>query len=619
MRGRLRILGSVGIWFIIWLIVAGSASAQLPGQGNTAQTFTESCATCHGNSAVKSAPDVATLRQMTPESIYAALTSGAMRVQAQNLSDDVKRALTVYLAGREPGVAQLADAKAMTNHCASNPPIDLSGASAANGEWNGWGVDMMNTRYQPGGLSASQVPQLKLKWAFGFPGATVVYSQPSVAGGRIFVGLDTGYVYSLDAATGCVYWSFAAQAGVRSAISVGAIRSATQSTTGAQSSAKYAAYFGDIRGNVYAVNAETGALLWKVSVDGHPIARITGAPKFYDGRLYVPVASMEEGAGGSPSYQCCTFRGSVVALDASTGSMIWKTYTITGPLNPTRKNSKGTQLWGPSGGGVWDSPTIDPAHGAIYIGTGDAYSPPAPATTDAIMAIDMKSGKVLWSMQDTPNDSWIAACWPPNISENCPNPLGPDYDFGSSPILRTLPDGHRLLIVAQKSGTIWAHDPDDRGALKWKAPLAPKPATDQGETVWGGAADEQAAYFGLNSGGVVALGLTDGSKKWFAPLQPAAGLETHHGQGGPVSAIPGVVFSGGWDGVIRALSTDDGRILWQYNTVKSFETVNGVPAKGGSMGAAGPILAGGMLLVPSGYIGVQNGMPGNVLLAFSPQ
>jgi polyvinyl alcohol dehydrogenase (cytochrome) len=235
------------------------------------------------------------------------------------------------------------------------------------------------------------------------------------------------------------------------------------------------------------------------------------------------------------------------------------------------------------------------------------------------MALDMDSGKVLWTVQDTPNDAWIAACWPPNISDNCPSPLGPDYDFGASPILRTLPDGHRLLIAGQKSGTVWAHDPDDGGTLKWKIALAPTPATDQGEIVWGGAADGQAAYFGLNSGGVVALGLTDGSKKWFAPLPSAPGLEKHHAQSGPLSVIPGVVFSGGWDGVIRALSTDDGRVLWQYDTVKTFETVNGVPAKGGSMGAAGPIVAGGMLFVPSGYVGVQNGMPGNVLLAFSPQ
>jgi len=606
MARRLAIIAAIGTWFV----APGLASAQLRTQGSTAGTFTESCAICHGNPSVERAPAVATLRQMTPESIYAALTTGSMRAQAASLSDDVKHALTVYLAGRPPGIAELADAKTMPNHCSSNPPIDLSSSPA----WNGWGADTMNSRSQPAataGISASQVPQLKLKWAFGFPAATVVYSPPSVAGGRVFVGIDTGYIYSIDAASGCVYWSFAAQAGVRSAISVGPIQS--------QGSAKYAAYFGDIRGNVYAVNAETGTLLWKVSADPHPVARITGSPKLYKDRLYVPVASLEEGAGGSLAYQCCTFRGSVVALDVNTGQQVWKTYTITGPLVPTGKNSKGTQLWGPSGGGVWDSPTVDPEHHAIYIGTGDAYTRPVGPHTDSIMALDMKSGNILWSVQDTPDDAWIAACHPPNVSENCPSPLGPDSDFGTPPILRTLPDGHRLLLAGQKSGTVWAHDPDKHGALKWKIALAPKPAGDQGEIAWGGAADEQAAYYGLNSGGVVALALTDGTKKWFVPLDPAAGLEQHHSEDGPLAVIPGVVFSDGWDGVIRALSTDDGHVIWQYDTVKSFETVNGVAAKGGSMGAAGPIIAGGTLFVPSGYVGVQNGMPGNVLLAFSPQ
>src|ERR1700677_610792 len=324
---KLHVVAIIALWFL----AAGSAFAQLPKQGDTARIFTEYCGTCHGNPSVARAPAVATLRQMTPESIYAALTIGVMRQQAASLSDDVKLALTAYLAGRLPGVASLADAKLMKNQCSSNPPIDLSSSAS----WNGWGVDMANSRYQPSdgaGISASQVPQLKLKWAFGFPAATVVYGQPTLAGGRIFVGVDTGYVYSLDAATGCVYWSFAAQSGVRSAVSIGAMAAPSQTgaqVTGAQSAAKSAAYFGDIRGNVYAVDANTGELIWKVSADPHPIARISGAPKLYNGRLYVPVASMEEGTAGSPSYQCCTFRGSVVALDAASGKHVWKTFTIT--------------------------------------------------------------------------------------------------------------------------------------------------------------------------------------------------------------------------------------------------------------------------------------------------
>ncbi len=585
----------------------GSARAQMVEVGEAAQAFTQHCTGCHGNPGV-AARNVTKLREMTPESIYAALNDGAMRLQARDLSNEQKRAIATYLAGRPPGLPDNADARRMPNHCPRATHFELSQGA----DWNGWGVDETNARFQgarAAGLDASKVPALKLAWAFGFPGASVVYSQPTVAGGRVFIGVDTGYVYAIDSRSGCVHWSYAARAGVRSAISVGRL--------GKGVPARYAAWFGDVHGRVYAVDAATGELLWTAVADEHPTARISGAPKLYRGRLFVPVSSMEEGLGGSMLYPCCSFRGSVVALDARTGRQLWKTYTITGPLTGGRTNSAGTQLVGPSGAGIWNSPTLDARGRAVYFGTGDAYSLPVVHTTDAIMALDASDGHVLWSVQDTPNDAWIAMCWPPQPSENCPQPLGPDYDFGASPILRTLPDGRRLLIAGQKSGTVWAHDPDAQGALRWKVDLAPKPPVESGEIVWGGAADEDTVYFGLNSGGVAALRIADGTRKWFTALDPAPARAEHRGQSGPLTAIPGVVFSGGWDGVIRALASDDGRLLWQFDTMVDFKTVNEVPAKGGSLGAAGPTVAGGMLFVPSGYIGVQNGVPGNVLLAFS--
>jgi polyvinyl alcohol dehydrogenase (cytochrome) len=234
------------------------------------------------------------------------------------------------------------------------------------------------------------------------------------------------------------------------------------------------------------------------------------------------------------------------------------------------------------------------------------------------MALDLATGRLRWSVQDTPNDAWLAACWPPQPSDNCPRPLGPDYDFGASPMLRTLGQGHRLLIAGQKSGIVWAHDPDAGGAVKWKVDLAPKPPSAEGGIVWGGAADADTAYFGLNSGGIFALRISDGHQQWFTPIEPTAARADHRGQSGPLTLIPGVVFSGGWDGVVRGFATDDGHLLWQFDTMVNFDTVNAVPAKGGSMGAAGPTVAGGMLFVPSGYVGVQGGIPGNVLLAFAP-
>ncbi len=301
------------------------------------------------------------------------------------------------------------------------------------------------------------------------------------------------------------------------------------------------------------------------------------------------------------------------------GKQIWKTYTIAEAPKQVGKNSNGVLRWAPAGGGVWNSPTIDAKRRALYIGTGDAYTSPAPATTDSIMALDLDSGKVLWSVQDTANDTWLAGCTGAKLPENCPPELGPDHDFGASPILKTLSGGRRLLIAGQKSGNVWAHDPDKKGAVVWKTALVANTTEFGGKIIWGGAADGQNAYFGLGSGGIAAVQLRDGEKQWFTPIQPAPALAAHSGHDGPLTAIPGVVFSGGWDGVLRALSSANGRVVWEYNTVQDYQTVNGVAGKGGSMGAPGPVVSGGMLFVPSGYIGVKNGMPGNVLLAFSAQ
>ena len=504
--------------------------------------------------------------------------------------------LTLAIAG----VASAQDATHTPNQCATAPAITSLTSSPA---WNGWGADANNTRFQPAAvaqISAADVPRLTLKWAFGFPGARAISGQPTVVAGRVFVSADTGDVYALDSATGCAYWSFHADAPVRSAVTVERLAAGKP----------YAVFFGDARANAYAVDAIRGTPLWKAHVDDHPLARITGGVRFFEGRVYVPVASGEEGAGGNPAYACCTSRGSVVALDAATGTQIWKSYTISDPPKPTTKNAAGTQQWGPSGAGVWNSPTIDPRRRALYVGTGNAYSAPAAPTTDAIVAMDLDSGKIRWSAQGTSSDVWLAACLG-NPAPSC----GPDQDFGSPPILKTLPDGKSLLIAGQKSGNVWAYDPDQSGAVVWRSPLVSNTTEFGGKIVWGGAADEQNAYFGLGPGGVAAVRLRDGQRQWFASLPPT-GTPARPGQDGALTVIPGAVISGGWDGVLRVLSTNDGHTLWEFNTIQNFDTVNHVAARGGSMGAPGPVVAGGLLFVPSGYVGVRNGAPGNVLLVF---
>jgi polyvinyl alcohol dehydrogenase (cytochrome) len=577
--------------------------------------FQERCMNCHGNpDAPQKAPEPATLRQMTPEAILDALTSGVMRVQGQGLSDEERRQVAESLSGRPLGTGTDGDASNMPNRCATNPPLT---SPALGPSWNGWGVDLANSRFQTAkaaGLSAVDVPKLTLKWAFGYPNGVSALGQPTVVSGRVFAGADTGYVYSLDAASGCVYWSFKTKAGIRSAMSVGAIagRGAT----------KYAAYVGDLKGNVYALDARTGSLLWTGHPEEHFTARVTGAPTLYNGRLFVPISSWEEFSAASLDYPCCTSRGSVAAFDASTGKQLWKTYVVPEDPQPVRKNSKGVQLWAPAGGSVWNSPTVDPRRRMVYFGTGDATTAPAAKTSDAVMAVDIETGKVKWSYQAFPNDSYLVGC-DQNRTDNCPVVQGPDLDIPASPILKTLRDGRRLLLVSTKPGDVIALDPDRDGAVVWKTNVGHAPNTDTKEgalasfrdfgIMWGGAADEEHAYFGLSGGAVVAIALATGERRWLRTLAPEGKRVSYTAA---VSVIPGVLFVGGNDGSLNALSTADGRTLWTFDTARQFATVNKVQARGGALSVPGPTVVGGMLFIPSGY-GIVGGSTGNVLLAFA--
>jgi polyvinyl alcohol dehydrogenase (cytochrome) len=591
-----------------------------PGQ----TVFEHTCASCHAGAArADRAPDLKTLMSLTPESIYAAVTTGNMTVPAQKLTDEEKRAVSEYLGGRPLDPTDRGSAASMSNRCPANPPLENLSAGPS---WNGWGADRANTRFQSGasaGLDAGEVPRLKLKWAFGFPHGDTAFGQPSVVGGRIFVGSDIGYVYSLDAKTGCVYWSFHTRSGVRTAPTVAPVNG--------HGAIKYAVYIGDMRANTYALDAQTGKQLWTQELSDHYTARITGAPALYEGRLYVPISATEEAFSASPSYPCCTFRGSVVALDADTGRQLWKTYMIPEAPKPIRKNSQDVQLWAPAGAAVWNSPTIDPRRNALYVGTGDAYTEPAAKTSDAVVALDLKTGAILWSFQAVPNDAWMVGCVPVT-TENCPKDLGVDFDFGSSPILVEVPDRGSLLLATPKNGTVYALDPDRKGAVVWSVSLSEKTAPNNGQIAFGGSTDSRHIYLALEDGNFAAVDLLAGKRAWITRLeslddlgQPTINGENRtkaglrFGQSAAVTGIPGVVFTGGWDGVLRALSTTDGKILWQFNTVQDFKTVNGVAAKGGSMGGPGPTVVGGTLYVGSGYANVGGGMPGNVLLAFSAE
>ena len=593
---------------------AAPAWAQAP---SGEAVYKQNCAACHDGANIPRMPSRAALRELAPEHVETALSSFSMRRQGANLSPAQRRAVAEYVTGRPSGSYRAPlDIIPKSAYCAAG----VSGASApfSGASWNGWGADARNSRFQPAaaaGLSAADVPKLKLKWAFGVPGVSASGSQVTVMGSRVFVGTRNGMVYSLDAKTGCLVWAFEASAAVRSTPLV--VNQGGADTV----------YFGDAHAQVYAVDAKSGALKWKTKAEDHLDAIITGGVSFANGRVFVPVASMEEASGALPNYQCCTFRGSVLALDAASGTQIWKTYTIPEEPQQTTRSSRGVQLFGPSGAGVWGAPALDPARNRVYVATGDAYSQPAAPSTDAIMALAMDTGKIQWVRQTLAGDAWNTACLGPNTSgvENCPAKAGPDHDFGAATALVSA-GGRRLVIAGQKSGELYAVNADS-GEIVWKTRAGDGGVL--GGIEWGFATDGTSAFVSLSNafekkpgeaGGLLSVNLADGKARWTAPpsADTCAGRNgCNTGQPAAVSAMPGVIFSGALDGHLRAYDSSSGKVIWDVDTARTYDTtVNGVAAKGGGMNGPGATVAGGMVFVNSGY-GSIGFMAGNAVLAFS--
>ena len=398
-----------------WEPLSAWADAQAP---NGEMLFQARCAGCHNGAPETRAPAPEVLHQRSPASILDVLANGSMRVQGASLSGPERRAIAEFLGG----TALAGDSTgAAMGRCATASQFKLTSGPA----WNGWGATLANTRLQSAAnaqLTAAQLPQLELKWAFGFPDATSAWAQPTVIGGWVFVGSQNGTVFALDAKSGCIHWFFSADGGVRTAVSVGARAGGA------------AVYFGDTNAQAYALDASSGRLLWKTKVDTHSLARITGAPALYRDRLYVPMSSYEESQGARPEYGCCTFRGSLSSLDAKTGKVLWRTYMIPDEPRPRGTSTAGVTLYGPAGAPVWSAPTIDVKRGLIYVGTGNTYAGAAAAASDAVVALNL-SGKIEWIKQLFPKDVFISGCRTKSDNPNCADQSGPDYDFGNSPML----------------------------------------------------------------------------------------------------------------------------------------------------------------------------------------
>ncbi len=593
-------------------MMTGAAFAQ-----DGAALFNEMCASCHSGQ-VDRAPNREALRAMPAERILNALERGLMVSITTRRTAAERRAIAEFASGKS-----LAAASSLTPPASAMCKANTTSSTKA--QWTGWGQSVAGDRFQnDSGLTPADVRKLKMKWAFAFPTDIIANGAISLSNGRLYMGSASGMVYSLDASTGCIHWYFQADAGVRAVVNVATTSAGT-----------HMALFGDASAQMYGVDDTSGKQVWKVKVDTFPVAKIVGSPVLYESRIFAPIGSGEEGPGALPTYECCKFRGSIVALDTATGKQLWKTYMIDQEAKPTTKNKAGTQLYGPSGVPVWSAPIIDTKLRRLYATTGNNYSDPTTRLSDAFVALDLETGKILWSRQLTPSDAYTAACRLDDKT-NCPDSNGPDYDFAAGPNLVNLPNGKRALIAGQKSAQVHAVDPDQQGELLWSKKIGR--GGTAGGVQWGTATDKDNVYVALSDlgrialsysqntdadpnigGGMFALRLTDGKQVWYTKPKPepcGKRPRCSPAQSQAVSALPGVVFSGSVDGHMRAYSTQTGKVIWDIDTARDYQTVNGVPAHGGSLDGPGPVIGDGMIFFNSGYP-TSGGMSGNVLLAFS--
>ena len=589
---------------------AAASAAAVDADRSPQALFESYCQTCHDGS-VPRAPHQIVFQMLGADAIYESLSRGVMMTQAAELSDHERRALASHLGGATAGpttpVLRCDDAALAASPADSLPAPD------------GWGLTLTSARYLAADvarLDARDVPRLELKWAFAYPNASRARSQPAYFEGRIYVGSQDGTVYALDLETGCAHWTYQAGGEVRSAISVTRVGDST------------VAFFGDINGEVYAVDTQTGATRWRVRADAHADTTITGSPRLYGDTLYVPLSSREWASAADPAYPCCTFRGGVTALDTTTGEPRWTTYSIAEPPELTGTfNDHNVPQHHPAGAPVWNSPTIDARRNRLYIGTGEAYTSPAADTSDSVLAMDLDTGELVWSFQATAGDAWNMACFIGGGS-NCPEEDGPDLDIGAPPMLMTVA-GRDVLVVGQKSGDLYALDPDANGALLWNRKIGR--GGFAGGVHWGMANDGTTVYApnadtiftgrftGERKPGLFAIDPATGDTVWFTPAPEVCAAEDKPacdpGLSAAPTAIPGIVFAGSFDGHLRAYDAESGAIVWDFDTNRSFETVNGDTAHGGSLESDGPIVIDGIVFANSGYL-FGDRMPGNVLLAF---
>ena len=619
---RARILAGV---LCLWVAApaAPAASVAASGAHPGEALYRSRCAACHDNGQALRAPSLATLKAMRYQAIYFALTGGKMQDQARALSSTQRAALIDYLVGRQPA----SDAWIERLRCpAARRRVELSAPPTVAG----FGFDRLNTRHltaQQAGISAADFGELQLAWAFGFERTTTMRAQPAVVGSTLFLPVaDAGELYAIDiGARPCLKWVYKIEVPLRSAAAYGELPQTHRKVL----------VFSDLATRIHMIDAATGVLIWKRHVGLTALSNTTGTPVLYGERVYVPISASEITVGADERHVCCTTHGAVTALDARTGNVIWTTHTLA-DARPISNRGDGQMMWGPSGAPIWSSPAIDERRGVLYVGTGEATSAPAAETTDSILAIDLHTGAIRWHFQATPDDIFLTGCMLKPQGLNCPHEGRLlDHDFGASVVLATGPGGKDVLLAGQKSGTLWALDPDAQGKVLWKHSFGA--GSPIGGIHWGLAFDGARVFAPMNifpgpdgqdhgeRAGLHAVAVDSGTVLWSFTSQAdcsgerAARVKTcasYIGLTGAPTVIGSVVVEGSADGFLRAFDANTGRMLFQFDTARSFATVNGVPGSGGAIDNASIVAASGYLFVNSGY-GLMGGeTPGNVLLAF---
>ncbi|MDE0064237.1 MAG: PQQ-binding-like beta-propeller repeat protein [Gammaproteobacteria bacterium] len=584
------------------------------------RVFSERCAECHSSSVIE--PSVAGLTKLNPEYIYRSLWSGIMREAAVGLNDAERQAVAQYLGGLVPEkpsaeVSNFCDAKALT-------------ANGATGAWGAWAPDTRNSRHlADSGLTAQQVARARLKWAFVIPdtgSTTNAGNQPTVHAGRLYIGSRSGFVFALDARSGCIHWQYRPVAGVRSAIAIDDGK----------------AIFADYENYVYALATGTGELLWRNKADEQPSARVNGSVTVHDGRVYVPVSTNQGFVNAlDPRLPCCTFQGTVTAFDTRSGRRLWQARIIDEPLRELGPSPSGTMRYGPSGGSVWSVPTVDAGRGLLYVGTSNQKTGPPIPESDAVVALDLRTGAKQWVRSFAPPrfgglDIWNGGCVGvfADPEEECPpenQSLEGDRDIGAPIVLQTRSDGAEILLAASKDGMLYALDPDRDGETIWQSRVGRIiriRGPSFGGVEHGIAADDDRAYVPIAdidvmentaAGSLVAVDLGSGEIAWRADAADdwCSGKpdRCYTSITSPPTIAGEVVFAGANDGVLRAYDKKTGETVWAFDTAFAVDGVNGLSGSGGSISRGGTALVEGMFFQSSGY-GQGLGMPGNVLFAF---